>query len=72
MTNMQASTMIAVPNYMAILALEPVPTPAVTIVNGYQIQKADDCALWACTKIGEICGKGFKTKRAAIGYAVAN
>jgi hypothetical protein len=63
-------TVISIPNYMAILGLTPVPQNPV--VNGYEISKVQDCALWSCIKVGASRGLSFKTKRAAVAYANAN
>lgn len=43
-----------------------------TIVNGYEIAKIEFSTQWACIKIGEIRGKSFKTKSAAVTYAKVN
>ena len=63
-------TIKSLPNYMTMLGLSPVP--ANPVVNGYEIGRVECSALWACTKVGALTGKAFKTKREAVSFAKSN
>lgn len=41
------------------------------VVNGYQIEKLDCGPGWSVIKVGEMKGKAFKNKTAAIAFAEA-
>jgi hypothetical protein len=43
-----------------------------TIINSYEIGKMDDNHGWYALKVGAKAGKCFRTKKAAIAYALAN
>jgi hypothetical protein len=40
------------------------------VVNGYEIAKVECSTQWGCIKLGQYKGLMFKTKKAAVAYAL--